>query len=202
MSIENIISIYRLATPEEKKSGVTWYPIALTECERIAIDLEIPINIVVGVVSALSPNNKWERNIQNARDLCFAYINGEHMESVKVSTYHPMRQKAWNILGMISNGCFTDDDIIKELNGQKIVQFFQNIMGYDGCTVDGHAKGIYIGERFGLTTSKNTVTKSEYKEISNAYRLAGKKVRFQKRSLKAHEIQAITWLVWKRIHNI
>ena len=124
MSIENIISIYRLATPEEKKSGVTWYPIALTECERIAIDLEIPINIVVGVVSALSPNNKWERNIQNARDLCFAYINGEHMESVKVSTYHPMRQKAWNILGMISNGCFTDDDIIKELNGQKIVQFF------------------------------------------------------------------------------
>jgi hypothetical protein len=198
MSIENIISIYRLATPEEKKFGVTWYAIALTECERIAIDLQLPTNIVVGVVSALSPNNKWERNIENARDLCNAYINGEHMDSVKVSTYNKMKQKAWDILCK----CNCDDDIIKALNGQKIVQFFQNIMGYDGCTVDGHAKGIYTGERFGLTTPKNTVTKSEYKEISEAYRLAGKKVRFQKRSLKAYEIQAITWLAWKRIHNI
>ena len=83
MSIDNIVSIYRLATPEEKRDGVVWYARALADCMRIADDSEVPLHIVVGVCAALSPNNKWDRNVQNTRDMVQAFINGDDIDSFK-----------------------------------------------------------------------------------------------------------------------
>ena len=198
MSVENIISIYQMATPEEKRDGIVWYVNAYADCKRIAVDLNVPIHIVVGIVSALSPNNKWDRNVMNARDLIQGFLNGEHAEDIKVSTYHAMKKKAWSILEAMPD----NEGVITILNGQKITAFYRNIMGHDTCTVDGHAKNIYYGVRHGLTDDKSNVGKKEYQEISQAYVEAGKKVRVNGRSLKAFEIQAITWVVWRRIHNI
>ena len=198
MSVENIISIYRMATPEERRDGIVWYVNAYADCKRIAVDLNVPIHIVVGIVSALSPNNKWDRNVMNARDLIRGFLNGEHAEDIKVSTYHAMKKKAWSILEAMPD----NEGVITILNGQKITAFYRNIMGHDTCTVDGHAKNIYYGVRHGLTDDKSNVGKKEYQEISQAYVEAGKKVRVNGRSLKAFEIQAITWVVWRRIHNI
>jgi len=196
--IDNIIKIYKLATPEEKRDGIVWYANAYSDCNRIAIDLSVPVHIVTGVVAALSPNNKWDRNVTNARELIQAFVNGDGMDSVKVSTYHTMKKKAWSILEDMPD----HEGVIVLLNGQKIVSFYRNIMGDDTCTVDGHAKNIYYGERHGLTDDKTNVGKKEYKTISDAYVKAGKRVRVNGRSLKAFEIQAITWVVWRRIHNI
>ena len=196
--IDNIIKIYKLATPEEKRDGVVWYANAYSDCNRIAIDLSVPVHIVTGVVAALSPNNKWDRNVVNARELIQTFVNGDDMDSVKVSTYHTMKKKAWSILEDMPD----HEGVIVLLNGQKIVSFYRNIMGDDTCTVDGHAKNIYYGERHGLSDDKTNVGKKEYKTISDAYIKAGKRVRVNGRSLKAFEIQAITWVVWRRIHNI
>ena len=198
MSIENIISVYRMATPEEKRDGIVWYANAYADCKRIAVDCDVPIHIVVGVVAALSPNNKWDRNVTNARDLIEGYLNGDHVENIKVSTYNAMKNKAWSILEVMPD----NDNVITILNGQKITSFYRNIMGHDTCTVDGHAKNIFYGVRHGLTDDKTNVGKREYREISQAYVDAGKKVRVNGRPLKAFEIQAITWVVWRRIHNI
>ena len=196
--IDNIIKIYKLATPEEKRDGIVWYANAYSDCNRIALDLSVPVHIVTGGVAALSPNNKWNRNVTNARELIQAFVNGDDMDSVKVSTYHTMKKKAWSILEDMPN----HEGVIVLLNGQKIVSFYRNIMGDDTCTVDGHAKNIYYGERHGLTDDRTNVGKKEYKTISDAYVKAGKRVRVNGRSLKAFEIQAITWVVWRRIHNI
>ena len=196
--IDNIIKIYKLATPEEKRDGIVWYANAYSDCNRIAIDRSVSVHIVTGVVAALSPNNKWDRNVVNARELIQAFVNGDDMDSVKVSTYHTMKKKAWSILEDMPD----HEGVIVLLNGQKIVSFYRNIMGDDTCTVDGHAKNIYYGERHGLTDDKTNVGKKEYKTISDAYVKAGKRVRVNGRSLKAFEIQAITWVVWRRIHNI
>jgi len=198
MSVENILSVYRMATPEEKRDGIVWYVEAFADCKRIALDLSVATHIVVGVVAALSPNNKWDRNVMNARDLIQGFLNGGHIESIKVSTYHAMKNKAWSILDKMPD----EDGVSLILNGQKITSFYRNIMGHDTCTVDGHAKNIYYGVRHGLTENKTNVGKREYFEISKAYVEAGKKVRVNGRSLKAFEIQAITWVVWRRIHNI
>jgi hypothetical protein len=198
MSVDNILAVYRQATPNEKRDGVVWYAEALASCMNISNDTTVPLHIVVGVCAALSPNNKWDRNVQNARDLIVAFINGDYIDSVKVSTYHAMKRKAWGILEAMPD----HDGVIALLNGQKIVSFYRNIMGDDTCTIDGHARNIYYGERVGLTNDKSNVGKREYAEIQSAYVKAGKKVRLNGRSLKAFEMQAITWVAWRRIHNI
>ena len=198
MSVENILAIYKLATPEEKRDGIVWYADALRDCTRIATDLELPVHIVTGVCAALSPNNKWDRNIINARDLCAAFVNGDGMDSVKVSTYHKMKSKAWSILEAMPD----HDGVIAILNGQKIVSFYNNIMGDDTCTIDGHARNIAYGERVGLTDDKTNIGVKEYRTLQPAYVSAAKRTRVNGRALKAFELQAITWVTWRRIHNI
>ena len=94
------------------------------------------------------------------------------------------------------------DDVAFILNGQKITSFYQNIMGYDTCTVDGHARNIYYAEREGLTTPKVNVGKKEYIMLQQAYVDAGKQVIVNGQPLKAYEMQAITWVAWRRIHGI
>lgn len=197
MSVENILTVFQLATPEEIEHGVTWYASAHCQCLDISENLDLPLNVVVGVVAALSPNNKWERNVENARDLCTAYINGDSMESVKVSTYGKMKEKAWSILE--SNPTY--DETVTILNGQKIVCFYQNIMGENTCTVDGHAYNIYHASRQSLTGSIS-IGKIEYHLIQDAYRKAGQSVLVHGRELTAYEMQAVTWVAWRRIHNI
>ena len=198
MSVENIIKIYDMATPEEKRDGVVWYAVALADCNRIAIDNGVPLHIVVGVCAALSPNNKWDRNIVNTSDMVQAFISGEDMDSFKVSTYHAMKRKAWGILEAMPS---SDEEVMTMLNGQKIISFFRNIMGHDTCTVDGHARNIAYGVREGLTGSIS-IGKKEYAILQEEYVKAGKKKRINGRALKAFEMQAITWVVWRRIHGI
>jgi len=194
ITTKNIIAIYKLANASEIKHGLTWYVNANTDCMRIANTLELPLHIVVGVVSALSPNNKWERNIVNAEDLCKAFINGQDMDSIKVSTYHKMKQKAWYILETMPNY----DETITILNGKKIVSFFRNISGDEtDITIDGHARNIYYNDRQGLTTPNTNIRKLEYLDIQKAYLRASKKL-----GIKAYELQAITWVAWRRIHGI
>ena len=197
-NIKNILSIYKLATPQEIKDGIAWYLEAYKISNEIAIECELPLNIVVGVIASLSPNNKWDRNILNARDLIKAFLNGEHIESFKVSTYNAMKQKAWHIMETMPN----HEETISILNGQKIVSFYRNIMGDDTCTVDGHAFNIWRNERHGLTTDKTNIGKKLYREIQDDYVEACKHIKTNGRNLKAFEMQAITWVTWRRINGI
>ena len=191
--VANIIAIHNLARPDEVKHGMTWYHQALCECRTIANKHDMPEHIVVGVVAALSPNNRWERNVTNADDLIAAFINGDHIESVKVSTYHTMKAKAWRILEEMPD--YAQAKVI--LNGQKITCFFENIMGENTCTIDGHARNIAYAERIGLTDDKTNIGKKEYALLQDAYRQAANQC-----DIKAYEMQAITWVAWRRIHGI
>lgn len=194
ITTKNIIAIYKLATPNEIAEGIYWYLNANKDCQEIADKFNIPKHIVCGVLSSLSPNNKYERNVQNANDLIDAFINGNDMDSIKVSTYHTMKQKAWSILQQMPSY----EETLTILNGQKIKSFFRNIMGDESeITIDGHARNIYYNDRQGLTTPNTHVGKLEYAKIQKAYQRASKKL-----GIKAYELQAITWVTWKRIHNI
>jgi len=176
ITTKNIIAIYKLANPSEVKHGLTWYINANADCKRIATQLELPINIV------------------NAEDLCKAFLNGQDMDSIKVSTYHKMKQKAWHILETMPNY----EETITILNGKKIISFYRNISGDEtDITIDGHARNIYYNDRQGLTTPNTSIRKLEYLDIQKAYLRASKKL-----GIKAYELQAITWVAWRRIHGI
>jgi hypothetical protein len=116
------------------------------------------------------------------------------LDTFKVSTYNSMKQKGWSIL---CDGLSSDDDILTRLNGQKIRSFYSNIMGLDEVTIDGHALNIARGYREGLTSDKTNIGVKQYRELQEAYVRAAKRAK-----VKPHEMQAITWTVWKRVHNI
>ena len=96
--MKNILKVFSLATPDEIADGIKWYAEAQAISKKLSLKHDMPLHIVVGVMAALSPNNKWERNVQNTDELIAAYLNGEAIESIKVSTYNKMKEKAWSIL--------------------------------------------------------------------------------------------------------
>lgn len=214
--VRNILWVFDEATQEEIDNGLNWYARARQDAEAMAKRHEVALNVTVAVMAALSPNNRWERNLMDADALIGAYMDGEAVESVSVCTYNKMREKAWDILAFAHEPYNVDEDLgdvdlLHILKGQKICSFFENIMGYDSCTIDGHARNIAYGERLSLSGSKFTIGKAEYAALQECYRIAAEGLsevkrevgdeRFQK-EIQAFEVQAITWVVWRRIHGI
>jgi len=199
IAIQNIIAIRRKAKPEDVAQGIAWYAEAYEECRTIAQENGVAIHIAVAVVAALSPNNRWEINIRNAADLIEAWRTGRSMDSVSCSTYNAMKQKAWGILQKMP----MNHNIVKDmLNGRKIICFYENIMGEDTCTIDGHARNIAYNERHNLTGNKTNIGVKEYAMLQEAYRQAAKRCTVNGRQFKAYELQAVTWVTWRKQHGI
>ena len=192
--VRNILKLYRQATQEDTTNGVEWYARAEREAKAIAEACALPLRTVIGVMAALSPNNKWERNVKDTMTMCQAWVACDCLSDFKVSCYNTMKAKAWSIL---VDELDDDHDILTRLNGQKIRSFYSNIRGLDEVTIDGHALNIARGKREGLTSDKTNMGKREYRELQAAYVRAAKRV-----DVKPHVLQAITWTTWKRVHNI
>ena len=191
--IHNITSVYRDADETQHAEGLLWYSDAQKAAHNIAVKYDIAVYIAVAVIAALSPNNKWSRNIVNADALIGAFIRGDGLLSVKVSTYNKMKQKAWDILA-----ARPDYDGAKAmLKGQKITSFFMDIMGEFNVTIDGHARNIAYGERVGLTDDRTNIGVREYRALQAAYEEAARRV-----GLMPYQLQAITWRVWRDRHGI
>lgn len=191
---KRILRTFELATAQEIEHGVKWYANAAADARAISKAHGVPFNTVVGVISALSPNNRWERNLVDARNLIGAYLSGEDVEAVTVCTYKAMRAKAWQI--MEESGASVER-IMEILNGQKIKAFAACIMGLDACCIDGHAFNIAMGKRESLTDAKVSVGVKMFRTLQEAYSNAGKR-----RGFTAYEMQAITWVTWRRLHGI
>ena len=188
--VRNILKVYRRATSEDVANGLEWYDRAARYASIISNLSGVNLNTVVGVMAALSPNNRWERNVKDTERMVWAWVKGEDLSDFKVSCYNTMKQKAWSIL---EDNLTDDDDILTRLNGQKIRSFYSNIRGLDEVTIDGHAYNIALGIRQGLTSDKTNMGKKLYREMQEAYVKAAKRV-----GVKPHELQAITWTTWKR----
>jgi len=199
LAVHNIIACRRRAKPQDVAQGIAWYAEAYEECRTIAENNGIAVHIAVAVVAALSPNNRWTTNITNAADLIQAWRERLPMDSVSVCTYGKMKEKAWKILQIMP----MRNHIVKEmLNGRKIVCFYENIMGEDTCTIDGHARNIAYNERVNLTDNKTNIGIKEYANLQEAYRQAAKRCTVNGRKFKAYELQAVTWVTWRKQHGI
>ena len=199
IAVHNIIACRRRAKPQDVAAGIAWYAEAYEECRRIAENNGIAVHIAVAVVAALSPNNRWSTNVSNAADLIQAWRERCPMDSVSVCTYGKMKEKAWGILQKMP----MRNHIVKEmLNGRKIVCFYENIMGEDTCTIDGHARNIAYNERVNLTDNKTSIGVKEYANLQEAYRQAAKRCTVNGRKFKAYELQAVTWVTWRKQHGI
>ena len=197
MSTSNIVSVYNLATVADIQQGQTWYARALAYARQLSEVYSIDHRTIVGVIAALSPRNKWERNMIDAESMvkvAAAGGNFEDLMSLKVCTFKTGKAKAAAILA----GKITDRaEITALLNGPKLIEFFNCILGdnEDVC-IDGHAYSIWLGERVALANVPS-IGKKLRQTIKSDYQAAAKIL-----GVEPHVVQAITWVCWKRLHNV
>lgn len=88
----------RVATARQRAEGLAWYPMAQEFAAKLAARAGITRHAAANVIAALSPRNRWERNLMDAECLAKAWAAGESQESVTVCTPHANRRKAWAAL--------------------------------------------------------------------------------------------------------
>ena len=99
MTADNIAAVFTLATASERIIHATWYDDARVAAIAIADATGLGLDTVVGVIAALSPNNRWERNLVDAENVCRTFVaDPESAASVKVCTYGKMLEKAIKVL--------------------------------------------------------------------------------------------------------
>ena len=196
-NIDNIKAIYKLATAAERVDGANWYPIARDIAETLADEYNLPGRrlAAIGVIAALSPRNKWSRNVQDAENLIAAYKTGgaEQARLTKVCTFGANKEKAIKVLEL---QFASETEIVKILSGPKLKEFYYCIYGLDDVCIDGHAYCIWTGGRTSLKDVPAIGVKLR-KQIKADYREAA-----QDLGLEASALQAITWVAWRRVHGI
>jgi hypothetical protein len=197
---DSILATYFQSSILDRQEGMNWYQNAYDICVSLANKYDVTVDIVAGVISALSPNNKWKSNIIDAETMLRAYTHDIAYNQVKVATYTNNKDKAATILDLQLNR----DGIIKVLRGNKTIAFFLCIASNgnsDTPCIDGHASNIWNGS---VTNLKEVPAMSDktFKRIQNAYRDAAKIVSDVTGVYhSAAQVQAITWVCYRRLYK-
>lgn len=191
----SILAVFFHANSGELLKGSQWYADALKFCAAVAQSTGLSVAAVAGVTAALSPNNRWERNMLDAERLCRTFAAGTLSDAaaLKVSTFYGNKQKALQIL--------SGSQPLDVLGGLKVRAFYACILGDAGVCVDGHAYAIWLGD-YVPTTKTPKISPKLYASISAAYGQAAKTINgIMGTAYSAAQIQAITWTVWQRIRR-
>ena len=199
--IDSIIAMYFSSSKVDRVKGKSWYSSAYSIACTLGKKYNCTSNTASAVISALSPSNKWNRNVEDAEMMLRANAYDLDLTECKPSTYGNQKLKAIAII----EGNVSDDETLKGiLNGQKTKSFYANISTNgktDDCTIDGHSYNVWNG----TVTNLNDVpgmTPKTYRMIQDDYRTAAKIIsEIEGETLKASEIQAITWVAYRRIHK-
>lgn len=195
-NVQNIKAVYQLATATERADGSAWYPIAHSVALDLADRYEITECQAIGVIAALSPRNRWERNVHDAEALIAAYVasGAEQAMLTKVCTFSSNKAKAVKILNTNDP---TADAVRAILSGPKLQEFFTCILGSrQEICIDGHAFCIWNGGRTGLKDVPAIGVKLR-REIKADYLAAAAEL-----DIDPSACQAITWVSWRRIHGV
>lgn len=187
----SILAVFFTAGPLEIQEGLRWYSNANLIAMGLGADLDGGLEASAGVIAALSPNNRWERNVRDAEALIKAFVHGSDLDAVKVSTFGPNKKKAIRIL--------QGEDPFDVLGGRKVRAFYSCIVGGNDICIDGHAYAIWLGKRV-PTSSTPKISDKLYNKIAEDYRAATQQINsITGQSYTPADIQAITWVTYRKL---
>lgn len=177
---ENVVSVYRRASDAEHAEGMTWY----NEAYNLAVSLS-PGDPWrgAGVIACYSPLTPWWRNVELATDSLTSGVARRDFLPV-------MSAQAQRILD--------GEHPLDVLGGDKVRAFASAIAtngASDVATIDRHAHDIAMGRVF--TDAERKIGKRLFRVMSAHYREAAAEV-----GIRTAQIQAITWVVWRREKGI
>ena len=196
-----IVARFTLATTQEVNLGCDWYPSAHKIALMISLRYSVPVATVVGVIAALSPRNEWSRNIIDAEAMCKLHqsqATRKDLQKLKVCTFKTNKTLA---IAVLTLPAIPPEAI---LTGDKRLEFYNCIYRphLDDVCIDGHAYSVWLGSRV-PTTKTPPIGKKLRKQIKQDYRDATCFLNEElNETFMAADIQAITWVTHKRIHNV
>jgi len=202
--VDSILAMFFRASILDQQVGASWYNNAHSICVTLGNKYGFSTDQIAGAIAALSPNNKWDRNIQDAESLARAIATGIDPAEIKVCTFKGNKAKAIAILELNANY----DQIKVILKGQKVTAFFENIATAGNCNapvIDGHAYNVWNGTVSGLKDVPSMTPKA-FAGIQDAYREAAAiatAVRLERgeSAVSPSQMQAITWVAYRRINK-
>ena len=173
------------ATAREYAQGLDWYNEARLLCVELASKYNVTLQQVAEVISILSPQKKWETNKAEVIAL-FNQVFNKQKPSFK---YFATKQQLKECIAIIKG------EFALPSNRTKTYSFADNIADKDSkeVTIDRHALRVAYDDK---SAKIDKVSPKQYREAREAYRIVADKV-----GLKAYQVQAITWVVYKRIVN-
>lgn len=176
-----IISMYLKSSEGDRYD---WYLDAHNYAIYLAKTFNVSVVVASGVISALSPVKHWEQN----KKLAYEFIKTEGNCGGHIKQF---LDKARLILQVAT----TEEDVVKILNGRKIVSFFKNILHPNDpslVTIDRHALSIALGQ---ICTDEiyNSMTKLQYEFFVHCYQNASKKL-----NVSALLVQSATWVHFRK----
>lgn len=188
--VNNLIEHYYAGTPDEYESGKNWYAEAQQYAQVLSEEHGIPSYTAAAVISALSPNNKWERNKQDAKAVISVFQSGLNEDHVKVCTYNANKKKAFEILR-------GNTEI--SAKSPKTHAFAMNVglQSPDHITIDKwHLRACLTHPLEGIVDTTESLTAVQYRRVEALTAQVARKF-----NLKGYEFQAIVWVGIKRRWN-
>lgn len=175
----NVLAIYAMATDAEREHGRRWYADAMAAAESLNPDNP---RQAAGIIAALSPRMPWARNLELAAR---TYADGKASGTMTSNT-----GKADRILGGESPEAV--------LSGAKVRAFYGAIVGdAESVVIDRHAFDIAVGKVTDDATRAALGRKGEYARYARTYVRAARTL-----GIPASQVQATTWVVWRRLKGI
>lgn len=169
-----ILSVYRAATDDDIREGMSWYD----DARSFAESLDTDVSRAAGVIAAVSPMLSWPRNKTVAR----AIYNGQR-EGLCLS-----RNVA--AAARIIDG----EHPLDVLNGPKVRAFYMAIMGEgESVTLDRHAIDIAVGRTLSDSERSMYAGARNRRVIHAAYVNAAHRA-----GISPAAMQAITWVTWRK----
>lgn len=183
---DNIQALLEQSSQEDINTGTKWYSNARGLVGRLSSKYNYPIETVIGVLSALSPETGWSQNVKDTIGLL------EDNNAI-VSTYDRNRDKALDIKsGRLDAHSHYSQHWIKT------AAFYTNILEPSAnyrVTIDRHsariAHGYYLTGQEAIyycnTRAKYTKTEFAFRHVAAA------------NGYLCQQLQAITWLAYRRL---
>jgi hypothetical protein len=209
-SARNVLRIFRAGTADDVTNGRDWYRRAHDAAREVAetylnsTDTDA-IERVACVYAAISPTMPWQRNDQLARRAFALASDGATFDDI-VDGLGMLKANARKAAAIVLGA-----DPWSVLSGPKVIPFAQRIadaasgtMGPSSVVIDRHAHDIALGRMTDdATRSRNLARKGGQRAFAMAYVRAAETLRRtgEAPGITPAELQAVTWVVWRREHG-
>lgn len=191
-ALHQIRKVLAEATEEEYCEGKEWYSQANQFCATLAGEYGVSLDSAAAVTAVLSPGIQWPVNKNAANSLLLAFRMGgdDALQGVTTAAYNQNQRKASRI---VRGEC--PQEIVR---GPKVTQFWNDMKepetDWDAPTIDGHVYSICSGRKIPIGEAPE-IRVSERAAIIRAFRKVA-----ADNGLLVKQVQAIVWVVWKRLH--